>query len=95
MLSWGDWELVVTVTEENLSKLENLMHEVGCAISVVGVVLKGSGIVWVREGRRRGKLNLIANERFTRHSYYSHGLENYFTMMCDEPLILENESTSI
>jgi thiamine-monophosphate kinase len=94
MLSWGNWELVTTVTVEKLARLSELMANLGCPVSVVGTVEQGSGKVWLRNEYSLEQLNYLASERFTKRSYFSHGLDRYLQSMRREPLVVKSQKGS-
>lgn len=86
LLSWGNWELVTTIAEEDLAEVQKLMSDIGCSVSIVGEVKEGKGNVWLDGDGGQQRLNYVASERFTRRSYFSHGLEGYLRLMREEPL---------
>lgn len=86
MLAWGDWELVCTVEDHKLERLKEAMKAFNCPVSVVGTITEGNGEVWITDGAEKGRLNYIVSERFSKKSYFSHGLENYLHIMKTEPL---------
>lgn len=86
MLSWGDWEIVCTVADNNLGDLQEVMRKLGCPVSIVGFIAHGNGDVWFHDQTGTGRLTYIASERFTRQSYFSHGLNSYLNVMREEPL---------
>jgi thiamine-monophosphate kinase len=88
MLSWGDWELVITVPETNLDKLQQVMDDLNCPVAVVGKVAGGRGDVWFHDTTNLKRLNYVSSERFTKRSYFSHGLESYLQIMRREPISL-------
>ena len=86
LLAWGDWELVCTTEPINIPRLNNAMTRLGCPVNVVGWVGKGSGNVWLHESAGTRPLAYVASERFSIHSYFSHGLESYLRTMVNTPL---------
>jgi thiamine-monophosphate kinase len=88
LLSWGNWELITTVQEKDMSELQKLMNDLGCPISVVGVVKQGKGNVWFRDKSDLRKLNYVASERFTKQSYFSHGIESFLDILRKEPIAI-------
>jgi thiamine-monophosphate kinase len=86
MLAWGDWQLVCTVRKEKLSILKKIMKGLECPVSVVGHLEPGTGQVWYHDGKGTGRLSFVASERFTPHSYFSHGLASYLKIMRQTPL---------
>lgn len=86
MLSWGNWELVCTVASNKLERLRETMAEVGCPVAVVGFIHEGAGSVLFHDKTGTGLLNYIASERFTKRSYFSHGLQNYLETMRHQPI---------
>jgi thiamine-monophosphate kinase len=87
MLSWGGWELVCTVTESALPVLREVLAEFDCPIATVGWITEGNGKAWFHDKSAMGQLTYIASERFTRRSYFSHGLEAYLDIMRQAPLL--------
>lgn len=86
MLSWGDWQLVCTVNEQDLTAFREIIETMENQACVVGWVSKGDGTVWYHDQEQTGKLNYIAGERFSPMSYFSHGIEGYIEMLRREPL---------
>jgi thiamine-monophosphate kinase len=86
LLSWGDWELVCTTSREQLPALREAMAMLDCPVATVGWVSPGNGNVWYHDERATGRLRYVASERFTKRSYFSHGLEGYLEIMKREPL---------
>ena len=86
LLSWGNWELVATIDPRDLSIVQTLMADLGCPVQVVGSVTEGHGQVWLANNGEPQPLNYVASERFSKRSYFSHGLAGYLHILRDEPL---------
>ncbi len=86
MLSWGNWELVCTVADRDLDVLHEIMTGLGCPVSIVGWITEGKGDVWFHDSTGTGRLTYLASERFTKRSYFLHGLDSYLSAMRREPL---------
>lgn len=87
LLTWGNWQIVCTVKEERLHILRKVMSKLNCPVSLVGEVSHGTGKTWYCENGRKGILNYVASERFTKNSFFTHGLEAYLDSLRNEPLI--------
>jgi len=93
MLSWGNWELVCTIADEKLDAFREVMAGLGCPVSAVGWITEGKGNVWFHDRSGTGRLTYLASERFTRRSYFSHGLDGYLSAMRREPLFTVADET--
>ncbi|MEU8268323.1 thiamine-phosphate kinase [Sphaerisporangium sp. NPDC049002] len=86
MLSWGNWELVLTVPRPRLAEF----HEVTAAHRIpytrIGEVRPGPGQVLLETGGRTRPLTNLASERFTPTSYFTHGIEAYAQWLLQQPL---------
>lgn len=90
MLSWGDWQLVCTVSTEQVQPLHAAMAALDCPAMEIGWVSEGDGHVWVHDASGRlGRLADFASTRFSSTSYFSHGLDAYIHRLRNQPLFLE------
>jgi thiamine-monophosphate kinase len=90
MLAWGNWELVCTVRPESAKLLRVLATEHGFPLSVIGTTCAGSGKVWAAVGGAQRQVANFASERFTRTSYFTHGLKSYMHWLIDASFVLED-----
>jgi thiamine-monophosphate kinase len=88
MLAWGNWELVFTARPESAKLLQVLAAEQGFPFSVIGTTCAGSGKVWTAVGGAPRQVANFASERFTRTSYFTHGLKSYMRWLIDTPLVV-------
>jgi thiamin-phosphate kinase len=78
MLSWGDWQLVATIREENRAEFEELTRAARTPVTLIGRMKPGSGCVLSHaEGPARQLANL-SSERFTKTSYFTYGTAEAF-----------------
>jgi len=76
-LGWGDWQLLGTVRPTDVSRLLNVMREVGSPCHVIGKAEKGSPSVKLRMAERVGDMMPLESERFGRKSWFSAGIQSY------------------
>jgi thiamine-monophosphate kinase len=86
MLSWGNWELVLTVPAEKLRGLNDLAAAQGFTCTPIGRVRPGPGYVLLDEDGAVLPVVNFASERFTGTSYFTHGLEAYADWLLGQPL---------
>jgi thiamine-monophosphate kinase len=91
LLAWGDWQLVCTIAEGDLDSVHAMMSDLGCPVWVVGRVREGAGQVWLQDAGRQYRMAYLASERFTRQSYFSHGLSACLRAFRDQPLVIASE----
>lgn len=81
-LAWGDWQLVVSVAPRDVGVARAVAAKTGTAFATIGVAQEGSGEVIARDdGGSLRPIRLFASDRFTRGSYFTHGLEAYLEML--------------
>lgn len=87
MLSWGNWELVCTVSPENYEKAKVLIESLGTPFADIGEAREGTGKVWIEQEGRLGLLANFASERFCATSFFTHGLNSYLDLLRNTPLL--------
>lgn len=91
MLSWGNWELVLTVNPWAAETLLQLADEHRFPVSIIGTMKAGAGSVLLSTGNGLRQLTNFASERFTGTSYFTHGLRSYMQWLLDAPLFEHEE----
>jgi thiamine-monophosphate kinase len=86
-VGWGDWQLVTTVPDSNLSRFQKIFDSKGYEYHIIGKVKKGKGDVYGRLGTEYKPLRDIDSERFTNISQFSHGIDAYIDNLLS-PLFL-------
>jgi thiamine-monophosphate kinase len=87
-LSWGNWELVLTVPSGGVSELAELSRTHDFPFTVVGEMRRGTGRVCLSTDPRRSVMG-FASERFSRTSYFTYGIESYVDWLLNAPLVAE------
>jgi len=90
MLSWGNWELVVTLSSDKLDQASKILSQFNTPFTIIGTVSKGSGRVTATKDGKKGLLTDFGSYRFNKNSFFSHGIEQYFDSMFNLPLFEEN-----
>lgn len=80
VLGFGDWQVLCTVSSDDLSGAKECLDMFDIAYQVLGSVNKGLGVNCAYNNHS-GKLNLLSNERFSKTSIYVSGVENYFNLI--------------
>jgi thiamine-monophosphate kinase len=88
MLSWGDWQLVCTVSPQASGQISTLMQSLGTVCFDVGEVQAGAGVVYLQEQGRLEEITNFASERFSETSFFTHGLEAYIELLRSQPLTI-------
>jgi thiamine-monophosphate kinase len=78
MLSWGDWQLVVTVRKEKRAEFENLAQSFDAPVTLIGKMKPGSGCVRSQAAGPARQLANLSSERFTKTSYFTYGTAEEF-----------------
>jgi thiamine-monophosphate kinase len=86
MLSWGNWELVLTVSPESADSIQRLADKHQFPLSFIGTTREGTGSVLLATGESLHQVTNFASERFTGTSYFTHGLRSYMELLIDAPL---------
>ncbi len=89
MLSWGDWQLVVTTHEDNQHALEALARSFRTPATLIGKMKAGSGRVLSQVDGTVKQLANLSSERFTGNSYFTAGVEEYMNWFIDAPLFAD------
>lgn len=87
LFSWGNWELVFTVDPQKLPLVIQLAKELDTPFFDIGEIRSGNGKVLLDEEGEYGSLTNFASERFSKTSYFTHGLEAYLDFLRNEPLV--------
>jgi len=86
MLSWGNWELIVTIRPNAVDEVRSIMESLGTHFQDIGKIREGTGKVWIEEEGRYNLLTNFASERFCSTSFFTHGLDKYLEFLKSEPL---------
>jgi thiamine-monophosphate kinase len=88
MLSWGDWQLVVTIRNESQRAFDGLMKSTGIPAALVGRMMSGDGgrVFGNFQGRSRQLANL-SSERFSERSYFTRGMQAHVEWFLHAPLL--------
>jgi thiamine-monophosphate kinase len=86
MLSWGNWELVFTVPQNRFDDLHDLAQANNLPIAAVGEMRQGPGSVLLTRNGELAPLVNLASERFSRTSYFTHGIGAYADWLMQSPL---------
>jgi len=89
MLSWGDWQLVATISEASRCEFEALARSFDTRVTLVGAMVPGGGYVRSRVQDRTKQLANLSSERFTKTSYFTYGLIEYVDWFINAPLFEE------
>jgi thiamine-monophosphate kinase len=89
MLSWGDWQLIVTIREESRQDFEMLVESLGMPTVLIGKTIRGSGRVVLNMLGRPHELANLSSERFSERSYFTHGMESYVDWFLRAPILAE------
>lgn len=79
LLSWGDWQLLLSVPEASWSNVDSTLRDVGCTVFRVGRVISGQEIRerWPGKWEERLLQESCESVRFHSTSYMSNGLDSY------------------
>lgn len=80
-VGWGDWLLVSTVSKENIEDLKDEFKKAGIDYSILGKTKNGSGQVFLKDGSKFKTMNNFDDERFSKTSYFTNGLESYLEFL--------------
>ncbi|MFI7028436.1 thiamine-phosphate kinase [Microbispora rosea] len=86
LLSWGNWELVLTVPEKRLTAFYDVATAQCIPYMRIGQVVPGPGRVLLDTDGGTALLSNFASERFTPTSYFTHGIESYAHWLLEHPL---------
>jgi thiamine-monophosphate kinase len=85
-LTWGDWQLVFTVSQSGLSTVVQTMSRIDCPLTILGQAQEGTGGVYIEEGDGLAELADFKSSRFSPSSSFSWGLEPYRQMVMTQSL---------
>jgi len=88
-IGWGDWQLVGTVSESKCDMLIDAMSKVNTPVHRIGKVVPGSGEVKIRYEKKLGRMSPFDSERFSKKSWFTHGIDAYIDDLLNTPLITE------
>ena len=88
-IGWGDWQLIGTVSESKCDMLIELMSRINTPVHKIGKVVPGSGEVKIRYEKSMGRMSPIDSERFSKKSWFTHGIDAYIDDLLNTPLITE------
>lgn len=77
MLSWGDWQLVVTVPAEKQTEFEILARSLETPVTFLGRMISGGGQVQMHTEGEIKRLANLSSERFSISSYFTSGISEY------------------
>lgn len=81
VIGWGDWLLISTVSKEKIKDLEREFKEKGIAYSTLGTVTSGNGNVLLKDESEYKIMNNFDDERFSKTSYFTNGLNSYLEFL--------------
>jgi thiamine-monophosphate kinase len=84
-LGFGDLQLVCTAAEDNVAELQSICRALSVEFTLLGHVYDGEGVLLTREGRT-GRLTNLDNERFTKRSQFTGGLDAFQANLLKSPL---------
>lgn len=83
--SWGDWNLICTVSPNKIKKMEKLLKPFSATIIKIGEVSGIGGKAFYKVDDKLKPLNeKICSERFRKGSYFTTSIENYFDVLRNE-----------
>ncbi len=85
-LGWGDWNLVVTVSRNDIHTLLDICSTLGVRGNVLGEVTAVPGVRVVR-GDSSGLLLDLDSQRFASDSWFTAGIESYINKLLTSPLV--------
>ncbi len=94
--SWGDWNLICTIPAENFSKAQSRLKSMGSPVLLIGRVekpnntSKGASAYYLLNNDLKPLNKAICSERFTKQSYFIHGLESYIEILRNQRIWVED-----
>jgi thiamine-monophosphate kinase len=86
-LGWGDWNVIASISEVNLSSACRSVSEAGGVIAEIGkVVSSGTGRVLVSRNGMIQDAPRLESERFAKDSWFSGGISSYVKLLREVPL---------
>ena len=76
-LSWGDWQLITSISDDKLPIFKAKMRNLKKSFHVIGKFHSGAGKVFISYKNKVYKLRNFENERFSNVSYFMYGLDGY------------------
>jgi thiamine-monophosphate kinase len=89
MLSWGDWQLVVTIRKESQAAFEELAESAGTSAALIGEMTTGSGRVLTQVMGQTRQLENLSSERFSTRSYFTRDMTAFIDWFVQAPLLAE------
>lgn len=81
MLSGGDYQLICTVSPNNVQKIEEITSRYGTKLHKIGYVRKGDGKAFIKQNNKIYNINDISSERFNANSLFTHGYKSYIHVL--------------
>jgi thiamine-monophosphate kinase len=69
MLFWGDWQVVITIPNEQLDKFQSITKKENIIYSVLGRAIKSEPAIYGVVGTEKKRLKILRNENFITSSY--------------------------
>jgi thiamine-monophosphate kinase len=86
-LGWGDWNVIASISESNLSTAQRLVSESGGVLVQIGKVIgSGPGVVRVSRHGATREAPRIESERFAKDSWFSGGIDSYVKLLLEAVL---------
>jgi len=82
---FGDMQLVCSSPQAKIGDLRSICEDLSVGFSTLGRVTDRSDLLLIKDGRS-GRLANLDNERFTRSSQFTAGLESYRIRLFERPL---------
>ena len=89
MLSWGDWQLVVTIRPESQAAFERLTESMGTSATLIGKMTPGCGRVLSQVMGQTRQLANLSSERFSAQSYFMQDMMTFIDWFIQAPLLVE------
>ena len=86
LLSWGDWELVFAASPNNLKHIRKLAKELNTDLVEIGIAGPGPVGVFLNDSGKLKEFRDISSQRFSKTSYFTHGLDSYVKFLIEDDL---------
>ncbi len=86
LFGWGDWQLIGSTDQKNLSQLMDIGEEYQIPIHKIGNFTEGNG-VFLNVNEQQGPMFQLDSQRFTKESWFTAGIESYIDAFLSKPLI--------
>jgi len=91
-LGWGDWQLIVTFSDEQLGAITEACDRAGVGYRTIGTVTEPGELTLAYEDQS-GPLLALDSQRFTPDSWFTKGIESYVSTLLEAPLVGERRAT--